>query len=51
MRALNTHPTRSGKRGEGQRGITVHFSGIAFQTGQFLYADADGIVVAPAPVT
>jgi regulator of ribonuclease activity A len=46
IRALNSVPRRSGKDGAGQRGVQVEFAGIAFYPGSFLYADADGIVVA-----
>jgi len=49
VRALNTHPLRSTKRGEGQAGIPVHFAGVTFTPGALLYADIDGIVIAPAP--
>jgi len=46
IKALATHPAKSAKRGEGQEGITVAFAGVAFAPGRFVYADADGIVVA-----
>lgn len=46
VKALATHPRRSVKRGEGQRDIPVSFAGATLLPGQFLYADADGIVVA-----
>jgi regulator of ribonuclease activity A len=45
VKALNTHPLKSNKRNEGQENITVHFAGIDFIPGEFLYADEDGIVV------
>ena len=47
VRALATNPLRSEKRGEGQRDVPVAFAGVTFTPGHFLYADADGIVVAP----
>jgi regulator of ribonuclease activity A len=46
IRALNSVPQRSRKAGAGQRGVRVEFAGVAFYPGSFLYADADGIVVA-----
>ena len=46
VRALATNPLRSEKRGEGQRDVPVVFAGITFMPGHYLYADADGIVVA-----
>ena len=47
VRALATNPLRSEKRGEGQRDVPVAFAGVTFMPGHYLYADADGIIVAP----
>ena len=47
IRALGTHPARSMKKGAGERDIPVTFSGVSFQPGAFVYADADGILVSP----
>ncbi len=47
VRALATNPLRSAKRGEGQRDVPVAFAGVTFMPGHYLYADADGIIVAP----
>lgn len=44
--ALATNPRRSEKKGLGQRDIPVTFAGVTFEPGQYLYADADGIVIA-----
>jgi regulator of ribonuclease activity A len=46
IRALNAVPMRSGKNGEGERGGTLSFAGVTFAPGHFVYADADGILVA-----
>lgn len=46
IRALNTVPVRSGKQRTGERGGTLSFAGITFTPGRFLYADADGMLVA-----
>lgn len=46
VKALNTIPKKSGKQGTGDRNVPVHFAEITFSPGQYLYADADGIVVA-----
>lgn len=46
VKALNTHPLKSLKRGEGQRAIPVSFAGITFTPDQYVYADEDGILVA-----
>ena len=45
VKALGTIPLKSNKRNEGQENITVHFAGVDFIPGQFLYADEDGIIV------
>ena len=50
IRALNAHPRKSVKRGEGVMDIPVHFAGVNFQPGHHLYADADGILVASTPL-
>lgn len=46
VKALNVHPRRSEKRGEGERGVPVSFAGVTIRTQDWLYADEDGIVVA-----
>lgn len=48
--ALDTHPRRSTKRGEGRRGETVRFAGVEFVPGSWLYADDDGVVVSGGPI-
>jgi regulator of ribonuclease activity A len=45
IRALNTHPLKSGKRGTGQENLPVTFAGATFRPGEYLYADEDGLVV------
>jgi regulator of ribonuclease activity A len=49
VKALAAHPSKSVKRGEGVRDVEVRFGGIPFRPGDFLAADADGIVVLQAP--
>ncbi len=43
--ALNTCPVKSKKNNEGQVDIALHFAGIDFVPGHFLYADQDGLLV------
>lgn len=45
VRALDTHPLKSVKRGEGQENIPVRFLGATFTPGHYLYADEDGVIV------
>ncbi len=50
IKALAAHPLRSVKRGEGQADVPVRFAGGDFRSGQYVYADSDGVVVAAQPV-
>jgi len=45
IRALNTHPMKSTKKGEGQEDVPVSFAGVTFNPGDFLYADEDGLII------
>ena len=45
LRALNTHPLRSQRKGSGEGDIAVAFGGVKFMPGHWLYVDADGIVI------
>ena len=47
IRALNCHPLKTEKRGEGQLNLVVSFAGVRFTPGSFLYADANGTALAP----
>lgn len=46
IKALATNPLRSAKLGAGARDLPVEFAGLTFAPGEYLYADADGIIVA-----
>lgn len=46
IKALAACPVKTDKRGEGQLDIPLRFAGAQLEPGQFLYADANGIVVA-----
>jgi regulator of ribonuclease activity A len=50
VRALNTHPLKSIKKGAGDRNIAVTFGGVTFAPGEWLYADEDGVIVATSPL-
>jgi regulator of ribonuclease activity A len=50
VRALNTHPQKSIKKGVGDRNIAVTFGGVTFTPGEWLYADEDGILVSAKPL-
>jgi len=46
VKALNIHPVKTEKRGEGRRDVNVTFAGALIRPGSWLYADANGVVVA-----
>lgn len=50
VRALATHPQKSSKAGAGERDGRVVISGVAVNPGDWIYADADGILVADQPL-
>ena len=43
--ALGTCPRRSSKRSASQREIDLNFAGVAFRSGEWIYADVDGVIV------
>lgn len=45
IRALALHPKRSEKRGEGRRDVSVRLQGITVRPGDWVVADADGVIV------
>jgi len=45
VKALNTNPRKSVKKGVGDRGIAVTFADVTINPGDYIYADEDGIVV------
>jgi len=45
IKAINTQPRKSVKKGAGDRDIPVTFAGVTFRPGEHLYSDEDGIVV------
>lgn len=48
--ALGLMPLPTERRGEGQRDVVVQVQGVRIQPGDWLYADADGIVVSATPL-
>ncbi len=50
VKAINTTPRKSVKRGEGRIDIPVTFGGVTFRPGEWLYADSDGVVVSRSAV-
>ena len=44
--ALGTVPLKSRKHGDGEADVSVHFAGLTFRPGRYVYADEDGVVLA-----
>lgn len=45
IRALNTQPLKSVKKGIGERDLALRFGGVSFKPDEWLYADRDGVIV------
>ncbi|RRV10133.1 RraA family protein [Pseudomonas sp. v388] len=50
IKALGVSPRKSVKRSEGQIGVAVTFAGQTIANGDWLYGDADGVVILNGPV-
>ena len=50
IRALALVPMPTLKREQGQAGILLNFCGVTVRPGEWLYADADGIVISAEPL-
>ena len=50
VRALNTHPQKTVKKGIGDKNVAVTFGGVTFHPGEYLYADEDGVLVSSQPL-
>ena len=51
VQAIAANPLKTDKRNEGQRDITVSFGGVDFIPGHYVYADNNGVIVAPRKLT
>jgi regulator of ribonuclease activity A len=51
IRALGAVPRKSEKKGAGERNVQVTVAGVVVRPGDWIYADADGIVVAQEQLT
>lgn len=49
--ALGATPRRPLKGDDGEVGEVLHFAGSAFNPGSFAYADEDGLVLSPTPLS
>jgi regulator of ribonuclease activity A len=49
--ALATHPQKTDKKNVGEADVAVSFGGATFKPGEWLYADADGVLISAQPLT
>ena len=47
VQALGVHPIKTEKKGIGEIDIAVTFGGVTFNSGDYVYADNNGIIVSP----
>jgi len=50
VRALQTNPLKSIRKGWGDKNISVTFAGATFNPGEHLYADEDGIILSKTAI-
>jgi regulator of ribonuclease activity A len=51
VQALASHPKKTEKRGVGDLNVAVTFAGVTFKPGDYLYADNNGVIISPSPLT
>lgn len=49
--ALGTMPLKSRKLGNGTTNISLHFGGVTWTPGHYVYADEDGVVISETPLS
>lgn len=47
VQALAAHPRKSVKKGVGELNVPVSFAGVTIRPGDYLYADANGVLCSP----
>ncbi|KAL9268128.1 putative 4-hydroxy-4-methyl-2-oxoglutarate aldolase 3 [Drosera capensis] len=51
VRALGSHPLKSNKKGIGEKHCPIYVAGALIHDGEWLYADADGILISKCGLT
>jgi regulator of ribonuclease activity A len=51
IKALAATPRNSMRRGEGQRGLRLEIAGVHISPGDWIYCDADGVIVSDTRLT
>ena len=47
VKALNSIPLKTERKGKGELNVPVTFAGVTFNPGEYVYADGTGIIVSP----
>lgn len=47
VKALNSIPLKTNRKGLGEKNVEVSFSGVTFKPGEYVYSDQTGIVISP----
>ena len=50
VKAIGTTPQRPRHDGIAEAGVALYFGGVVFNEGDYVYADADGVIVAKRPL-
>ena len=51
VKALNTNPRKSVKKGAGERDVAITFADVTINPGDYVYADEDGVVISAEKLT
>ncbi len=51
LKALNTNPRKSVKKGVGDRDVIISFADVTINPGDHIYADEDGVVISAEKLT
>ncbi|MCK5391377.1 MAG: ribonuclease E activity regulator RraA [Deltaproteobacteria bacterium] len=51
VKALNSIPLKTQRKGEGENNVRITFGGVTFNAGEYVYADTTGIIVSSMPLT
>jgi len=50
VKALNSIPLKTQRKGEGENNVQITFGGVTFNPGEYVYADTTGIIVSSDPL-
>ena len=50
IKAINTMPIKSEKKDAGKYGGSLKFANVVFEEGDYVYSDADGIIISKKPI-